>query len=81
MIVTRKLLESLKFKQFNKDAYKVTSIPELTKVLKDCQSPVPLIGSNDDYIIVIDGEYCKVLSNTTEPEILETCLNIRKLSK
>ena len=47
------------------------------------QSPVALIGENDQYLVVVDGNYCEVYSaeamadGTFEP--IETCENICEL--
>jgi hypothetical protein len=47
-----------------------------------CQSPVPLIAENDQFLVVIDGNYCEVYNadagdGTFEP--IETCDDINAL--
>ena len=40
------------------------------QVFSGCESPVPLIAENDEYLVVIDGDRCEVFGGDfSEPAI------------
>lgn len=74
MMITRKFLRSLNFRKFNETDY---------MGFGGVQSPVPLIFENDDYLVILDGNYCEVyLAENIEDgsfEPIETCDNVCEL--
>jgi len=44
-----------------------------------CQSPVPLIAENDDYLVIIDGSVCEVYGEDPSDGPIETCTDICQL--
>ncbi len=73
MIITRSFLGSLKFKVMD----------DIDKMgFAGVQSPVPLIAENENYLVVVDGNYCEVYDAVTIDgnfEPTETCENISEL--
>jgi hypothetical protein len=74
MKITRDFLTSLTFRVMT---------PSDIDSFAGCDSPVPLIAEQGDYIIVIDGDCCEVFGpseeGTGEIESVAFCPNIRNL--
>lgn len=70
MIISRSFLRSLNFKVMD----------DIDRMgFAGAQSPVALIAENDDYLVVVDGNYCEVYDAVTIDgnfEPTETCENI-----
>lgn len=74
IMISREFLRSLEFRvmtDFDRQGF------------MGCESPVPLIAETDQYLVVIDGNYCEVYD--ADPigdgvfEPTETCENINEL--
>ena len=57
MLVTREFLSKQKFRVFTPNDYHGFS---------GVNSPVPLMAEGDDYIVIIDGSYCEIYSETED---------------
>jgi len=73
MIISRAFLRGFSFKPMT-DSDKMG--------FAGVQSPVPLIAENEDYLVIIDGNYCEIYDAVTIDgnfEPTETCENISEL--
>jgi len=63
-MITREFLSTLTFRVMTESDLQMFS---------GCESPVPLIAENDDYMVVIDGDRCEVFGGDfSEPAM---CMN------
>ena len=74
MVITRKFLRSLNFRKFDENDF---------MGFGGVQSPVPLIFENDEFFVILDGNYCEYYTaeaiENGEFEPTETCENVCEL--
>lgn len=69
--ITRELLAGLTFRPFTKNDW---------YGFQGCESPVPFIAEEEDFLVILDGDYAELYVHDYEFGAVDTCDSIRELS-
>ena len=69
--ITRELLAGLTFRPFTKQDW---------YGFQGCESPVPFIAEEEDFLVILDGDYAELYVHDYEFGAVDTCDSIRELS-